>query len=186
MPDFTEKINKLFSIIEVGEDENAFHAADQLGEIGGEEVISKLLSLLTSTNHDTVFLAARALSKCEDNETAIEKVVELIENDKGTFLKPILVEALAGFDCSEYFVDLFKLYLFGTFKVSAMAKDILDEQEFAITPRVIRKAEKHWNHFKHNTSEENYQVKNQEVVQMFETMKALFDEEEMEDKTDES
>jgi len=181
MADLTEKTNKLFSIIEIGEDENAFHAADQLAEIGGVEVVNRLVLLLSSENHDAVYLAARALSKCEDNQTVLETVFEIVKNDKDTFRKPILVEALAGFDCSDYFLELFKLYLFGSFKVSAMAKDILDEQEFAITPRVIRKAEKHWHHFKHNTTEENFAVKNQEVTLMFETMKSLFEGEEMDD-----
>jgi len=186
MPEKSEKINHLFSIIEIGEDENAFHAADTLGEHSDETIVRRLFDLLSSTNHDTVYLAARALSKSKDNGVVIDDIFELIKNDKGTFLKPILAEALSGFDCSEYFVEILKLYLFGSFKVSAMAKDILDEQEFAITLRVIRKAEKHWNHFKHNVKlDDNFDLKNQEIASMFETMRELFEgEDEEEEETE--
>lgn len=181
-----EDIPKLLAIIEEGKDDNAFSAADKLAEIGGEAIIPSLVTLLSSSNHDTVYLAARALSQCKDNASAIEAVFDLIKNGKEPFVKGILTEALSGFDCSEYFVDIVKLYLFGSLKVSAMAKTLLDEQEFAITPRVIRKAEKHWKHYQHNVKQDDdFHAKQQEMESMFEIMKELFEGEEMEeDKED--
>ncbi|MBY0427409.1 MAG: HEAT repeat domain-containing protein, partial [Cytophagales bacterium] len=138
-----EEIAKHFQILEDGQGPNAFESAEKLAKIGGEEVVNQLVILLSSANYDTVYLAASALSKCSDNSMATASVFELIKSGEQPFIKSILTETLAGFDCSEYFIELLKLYLFGSFKVSAMAKVILDEQEFAITPRVIRKAEKH-------------------------------------------
>ncbi len=173
------------SIIEVGMDEHAYEAADKLAELGGEEVIQQLLALLSSSNFNTVYLAARALSKRKDNGTAIEAVFELIKDGKEPFLKGILTEALSGFDCSEYFVDVFKLYLFGNLKVSAMAKEVLDDQEFAITPRVIRKAEKHWKHYTHNVKQDaDFDLKKEEVEAMFDTMKGLFEGEDLPEEQD--
>ncbi len=188
MDEKSEQIADFFSIIEEGLDNEAYKAADKIAEVGGEEVIQKLIELLsTSTNQNTLYLAARALSKCENKDAVIDTVFELIKNTKDSFLKGVLTEALAGFDCSEYFVELFKLYLFGSLKVSAMAKEVLDEQEFAITPRVIRKAEKHYKHYLHNIKkEEALTVKQTEIEEMLQTMKELFDgEEETEDDLDE-
>ena len=180
-----EKIAELFSVIEAGEDNNAFIAADKLADIGGEEIVNKLISLLSSSSYDTVHLAARSISKCKDNNLATEAVFELIKNGKEPFLKGILTDALSGFDCSEYFVEVFKLYLFGNFKVSAMAKEILDNEEFAITPRVIRKAEKHWKHYEHNIKlDEDFNQKKEETEAMFNTMKELFDGETVEEEGD--
>lgn len=173
------EIARLFSIIEVGMDNNAFAAADKLAEIAGEEEIQWLVTLLSSDNYNTVYLAARALSKSKSNALAIEAVFDLIKTGTQPFLKGILTEALAGFDCSEYFVEVFKLYLFGNLKVSAMAKEVLDEQEFAITPRVIRKAEKHWKHYTHNVKQdEDFKAKQAEISSMFAIMKELFEGEE--------
>ena len=174
-----EDIAQLFAVIEAGSDDNAFQAADSLAKLGGEEVVQKLITLLSSSDYNTVYLAARALSKHKHNQLALEPIFELIKNGEQPFLKAILTEALAGFDCSEYFVDVFKLYLFGNFKVSAMAKEVLDDQEFAITPRVIRKAEKQWHHYSHNIKlGDDFHTKKREVEEMFGIMKELFDGEE--------
>lgn len=172
-------VTRHFNIIEEGVDDASFISADKLGEIGGLEVIEKLITLLsTSTNQNTQYLAARALSKCEGNNEVIAKVFELIKNTKDSFLKSVLTEALSGFDCSEYFVEVFKLFLFGSLKVSAMAKEVLDDQEFAITPRVIRKSEKHFKHYLHNIStDEMFSAKKFEIEEMLSTMKELFEDE---------
>jgi len=173
----TEEIQGLIAILEDGMDDNAYMAADRLAEIGGEEIMQKMMALLASTNDNTVYLAARTLSKCTENAKVIEEVFELIKNANEPFLKGVLTEALSGFDCSEYFVEVLKIYLFGTFKASAMAKEVLDGQEFAITPRVIRKAEKHWHHYEHNVKQDDsFMLKKQEIEIMFSMMKELFEE----------
>lgn len=180
-------VTRHFNIIEEGIDESSFISADKLGEIGGSEVIERLMTLLsTSTNQNTQYLAARALSKCEENNEVIAKVFELIKNTKDSFLKSVLTEALSGFDCSEYFVEVFKLFLFGSLKVSAMAKEVLDDQEFAITPRVIRKSEKHYKHYLHNISkEEMFSAKKYEIEEMLSTMKELFEDEDFDSESNE-
>lgn len=186
MEKHAEEINSLFAIIEEGSDENAFKAADSLAQIGGEQVVQRLVGLLSSSQYNTVYLAARALSKRKDNNLAMEAVFDLIKNGQEPFLKAVLTEALSGFDCSDYFVDVFKLYLFGNFKVSAMAKEILDDQEFAITPRVIRKAEKQWHHYQHNIKQgDDFHTKKREVENMLGIMKELFQGEETETGSDE-
>jgi hypothetical protein len=53
----------------------------------------------------------------------------------------------------------------------------LDSVEFDITPRTIRKAEKHWNHYLHNPEdEESVALKKLEVEPMLQELKDLFEE----------
>jgi hypothetical protein len=183
MPKNTEDTAKLLAIVEAGSDNDAYLAADRLAEIGSEEIMQKLMELLSSPNHDTVYLAARALSKCKENAVVLDNVFELLKNGQQPFLKGILTEALSGFNCSEHFVEIFKLYLFGNLKTSAMSKEILDEQDFAITPRVIRKAEKHWKHYQHNVKQDDdFHSKKEEVEHMFSVMKELFEGEETDEE----
>ena len=81
------------------------------------------------------------------------------------------------FDLSESFVDIFRVYLFGNFKAETLAKEYLDSVEFEITPRTIRKAEKHWNHYLHNPEDEgSLAIKKAEVEPMLLEMKELFSE----------
>ena len=185
MKESQEEIARLFVLLEAGTDNEAYLAADKLAKVEGEEVLHRLMELFSSENQDTQYLAARALSKREDNGKVLEAVFELIKTTKNPFLKSVLTESLLGFDCSEYFVNLFKLYLLGSVKVSAMAKEVLDSQEFAITPRVIRKARKHYEHFLHNVKKsDNLIQKKEEVEEMFLTMSALFDGEDLDEEKD--
>ncbi|WP_373398515.1 hypothetical protein V8V91_01870 [Algoriphagus halophilus] len=49
--------------------------------------------------------------------------------------------------------------------------------EFEITPKTIRKAEKHWNHYLHNPEDEgSLAIKKSEVEPMLLEMKELFSE----------
>ena len=176
MKENQEDVSRLFALLEAGTDNDAYLAADKLAKVEGEDVLNRLMGLFSSNNEDTLYLAARTLSKREDNGKVLEAVFELIKTTKNPFLKSVLTESLAGFDCSEYFVEVFKLYLFGSIKVSAMAKEVLDSQEFAIIPRVIRKARKHYEHYLYNVkkSDDVFQ-KMEEVEEMFQTMSDLFE-----------
>ena len=75
--------------------------------------------------------------------------------------------ALEGFDVSGEYITLFRLYLFGTFKVSLVAKGLLDFEEFDISQRTIRKVEKHWKHYASNVKhDEAFELKRAEVEDM--------------------
>ena len=59
---------------------------------------------------------------------------------------------------------------------SAMAKEILDFEEFDITPRVIKKADKAWNHFQNNVKQdEAFELQKAEVEEFLGELKALFE-----------
>ncbi len=170
-------IDKIVAQIEDNLESEAFRYSDQLAKIGNEYVIRRMIELLYSDNPETKYLAARTLGKIENNSPALEPLFEAINDKRNQHYNGGMVEALEGFDVSEKFVEIFKLYLFGGLKVSAMAKMLLDYKEFDITPRVIRKAEKHWNHYIHNSKhDEAFDMKKLEVESLLSELKALLEE----------
>lgn len=155
----------------------AYLYSDKLAKIGGEELMQKLVDLMNVEDMDTSFLAARTLSKMENNADALKFVFELIHHPSFKLKNGYLVQLLEGFDLSNSFVDLYRVFLFGNFKSSSLAKEYLDTIEFEITPRVLKKAEKHWNHFLNNVdqnSDEFHAVKG-EAEQMLLEIKELLD-----------
>jgi hypothetical protein len=84
--------------------------------------------------------------------------------------------AMEGFDVSDHYVDIFRLYLFGSFKVSLLAKELLDYEEFEITSRTLKKAEKHWKHYQYNVKkDEHFLVREKEVEAMLDDLRAFLD-----------
>jgi hypothetical protein len=159
------------------QEEEAFKFADQLAKIGGQEVLQALVPLLDSDDIQCSSLAARALSKMNDNDEALDPLLDAIHDKKNKNQNGALVESLEGFDLSSKFVDILRIYLFGNFKASTFAKEYLDYVEFDITPRVIKKAEKHWNHYTNNSKQdEEFELKKEEVETMLSEMKAMFEE----------
>ncbi|MEQ8477903.1 HEAT repeat domain-containing protein [Fulvivirga sp.] len=151
--------------------ENAYEISDTLGHIGEEEVLVAMLKLLSHGNDENRIIASRTLGKLKDNAAALPNLLEAITAKENVSIAGDLLVALEGFDISDRFVEIFKLYLFGSFKVSNIAKDLLDYKEFDITPRVIKKAKKHWNHYSNNIKHDDaYQLRKVEVEEMFEDM----------------
>ncbi|MBS9524607.1 HEAT repeat domain-containing protein [Litoribacter ruber] len=160
------------------QEEEAYKYADELAEIGGEEVLQRLITLIKSEDKECAFLAARSLSKIENNQEALDPLLEAIHEKDNKNQNGAFVQALEGFDISSKFVDILRIYLFGNFKASTIAKSYLDYTEFDITPRVIKKAEKHWNHFTNNSKQdEAFELKKAEVEEMLSEMKSMFEEE---------
>ncbi len=151
--------------------ENAYEISDTLGHIANDEVLEAMLKLLTHENHENRIIASRTLGRIKDNGTALNGLFEAIQDKENSSIAGDLLVALEGFDISNKFVEIFKLYLFGSFKVSNIAKDLLDYKEFDITPRVIKKAKKHWNHYSNNVKQDDaYLLRKEEVEEMFEDL----------------
>ncbi len=159
------------NLIEKLEDPSAeavYKASDRLAELGGGDIINDLIELLTHKNLETRFLAARTLGRLEDNEAAFESLIRAIHDPENKTIQGDLVATLEGYDLSTAYVEIFKLYLFGTFKVSKLAKSFLDYKEFDITPRVLKKARKHWNHYTNNVKrDDSFALVKMEVEEMF-------------------
>lgn len=156
-------------------EDEAYHFADKLGAMADEETKNQLITLVKGDNWEVAYLACRALSKTPWNEESLDAIFEAVFDKKNKSVQGAFTQILEEFDLAERFVDIFRVYLFGNFKASTLAKDYLDSVEFDITPRTIRKAEKHWNHYLHNPEDEGSLIlKKSEVEPMLQELKELF------------
>lgn len=172
-----EEIQKVLNRMCDPKESEAYHFAEKLGALADEETKDLLITLVRGDAWEVAYLACLALSKTQWNEESLDAVFETIFDKKNKNNQGVFVQILEEFDLSERFVDVFRVYLFGNFKASTLAKDYLDGVEFVITPRTIRKAEKHWNHYLHNPEDEGSVIlKKQEVETMFKELKDLFSE----------
>lgn len=171
----SEEIEKLFARMTDPKENDAYHFAEKLGKMADEEVKNRLIDLVKGDHWENAFLAGHSLAKTQWNEESLDAIFEAIFDRKNKSVQGELVQVLEEFDLRERFVDLLKVYLFGNFKASTLAKDLLDSVEFDITPRTIRKAEKHWNHYLHNPEDEgSLAIKKLEVEPMLQEMRELF------------
>lgn len=144
--------------------ESSFKTAESLSKIGSEEVVDAMIGLLEHDYPDTRFIAAKTLGEIKNNDKALIPLWETIHNIENKNIKGDLLSALEGFDISDHYVDVFKLFLFGSFKVSLIAENLLDYKEFTITPRVIKKAKKHWSHYANNVKQdEAFELQKSEI-----------------------
>ncbi len=160
-----EKVAYLLNKMCDKEEDEAYEYADKLAKTGTDEVLQELIKILKGNDPENANLAARALSKMDNNKEALDPLLEIIHDKANRNTNGALVQALEGFDLSSKIVDVCRIYLFGNFKSSALAKEYLDYVEFDISPRVIKKIEKHLSHFENNISNEDgdYQEKKVEV-----------------------
>jgi hypothetical protein len=173
-----EEIERLLTKMCDPAEKEAYFFADKIGKLIDDSGKDRLIELVKGENWEVGFLAARALSHSSYNEESLDAIFETISNKAHRSHQGAFVQILELFDLSHRFVDIFKVYLFGNYKASTLAKSYLDEVEFDISPRTIRKAEKHWQHYLHNPEEEgSLAVKKMEVEPMFSEMKELFKEE---------
>ncbi|MEX2593480.1 MAG: HEAT repeat domain-containing protein [Anditalea sp.] len=171
-----KKIDFLIQRMTDKQENEAYKYADQLGEIGTDEALEKTLSILKNKDVESAYLAARALGKMKQNNKALATLLEVIHDKNNKQNNGALVEALEAFDLRESFVEILRIYLFGNYKASTLAKEYLDHTEFDITPRVIKKAEKHWNHYQNNAKkDEGFVLKKREVEAIFNDLRSLFE-----------
>src|SRR5690606_20747136 len=112
------------------EEQEAYKYVDKLAAIGDEEVYTKTLELLKSDDWEVSSLAAKVMSKLDQRNEALDTLMELIHDRGNVTRSGELVEALEAFDLSNHFVDVLRIYLFGSYKASVLAKEYLDHTEF--------------------------------------------------------
>ena len=172
-----QDLERLFEKMCDPNESDAYVFADKLGLKADEVAKNRLIELVKGDDWEIAYLSCRALSKTPWQEESLDVIFETIFDRKNKDRQGAFVQILEEFDLSHRFVDVFRVYLFGNFKASTLAKDYLDQVEFDITPRTIRKAEKHWNHYLHNPEEpDSLTIKKAEVEPILLEMKELFSE----------
>jgi HEAT repeat protein len=158
--------------------EKSFDASNVLGSIGSEEIVNSMIELLNGPSIESRFMAARTLSLVKNNKNALNAVLEAIKEKENSSIQGDLLTTLEGFDISDCYVEIFRLHLFGSFKVSRIAEELLDYKEFNITPRVIKKATKHWSHYANNVKQdEAFALQKIEVEERLNDLKAFVEDE---------
>ncbi len=135
-------------------DDEAIIASDWLANNSTDEIFTFLIELLNSEDEFARDIAAVTLAKTNDNR-AIEPLFEAIKKKENEHKRGVLVGCLDAFEIDTYFVDIFKLYLFGNFKVSVFAFDLLNTKSFDIRTRTLKKAAKALHHFSHNIGQDD-------------------------------
>ncbi|MFC5623541.1 HEAT repeat domain-containing protein [Algoriphagus winogradskyi] len=172
-----EEIQSLIKRMSDPNEKEAFYFADKLGKKLDETGKNAVIELVKGDNWEVSYLACRALSQSPYNEESLDAIFEAITDKKNRAHQGAFVQILEEFDLSLRFVDIFRVFLFGNFKAQSLAKMYLDEVEFDMTPRTLRKAEKHWNHYLHNPEDEgSLQLKKLEVEPILEEIRELFTE----------
>jgi len=152
---------------------------EQLVRIGGSEVQEKLIHVLKSSDMEDAFLATKVLSMMDNKSATLDTLFEVIHLPSNQQNNGGLVSLVEEFDIIDKFVDLFRIYLFGNFKSSTLAKVHLDYAEFDITPRSLKKAEKHWSHFLNNASKsDDFELIKAEAATILAELKQILEEEE--------
>jgi hypothetical protein len=171
------EIDQLIAKMSDPNEKEAYFFADKVGKLIDESGRDRLIELVKGDQWEIAYLACRALSNSNFNEESLDAIFEAINDKKNRSHQGAFVQVLELFDLSQRFVDVFRIYLFGNFKASTLAKDYLDEVEFDISPRTIRKAEKHWNHYLHNPEDEgSLAIKRMEIEPILLEMRELFSE----------
>ncbi|MFY0627428.1 MAG: HEAT repeat domain-containing protein [Reichenbachiella sp.] len=156
--------------------EKAYEVSDSLALLGGEAVLKAMLELLEHSQRESRFMAARTLGKMHENAPALQPLFEAINNKENKGFAGDLLATIENYDLSGSYVEIFKLYLNGSFKVSAIAQDYLDYKDFEITQRVIKKASKHWNHYVNNVKQDElFDLKKIEVEERLNDLKAYLE-----------
>ena len=155
-------------------DEDVYRNVTVLAKIGGPEVIERLLTMLYDEDLDIQYLAVKTLSQIKNNQSALPGLFSAIHDPKLKSRNGSLVQALEGFDVSDHFIDIFKLYIDGGLKAAAMAKLLLDYTEFNISSKTLKTAKKHVHDFVNNSpQDESYETKMIEITDIINDLEVL-------------
>ncbi len=172
-----EVIKELISKICDEKEEEAYRYMRNLADLGGEEVISAVEPLLYHDSDEVRYLAAQTLGNMEDNQQGLDILLQAVLHKDNAGRQGDMVSAIELFDYRDKFLEIFKIYINGSFKAKTLAKSYLDFGEFDITPRILKKVEKQWNHYIHNVKhDDTFEVVKADIEDMLEGLKSVLNE----------
>jgi len=124
-------------------------SANRLGEIGGDEVVNFLISLIALDDSSIRNRAALALENIKDNR-AIEPLLSSIFKKENFNYNGTMVFALESLDCSKKLKEIFKILFYETYEAKISAYAILSVQIFDFTKEDLIEIQKMWDGCKLN------------------------------------
>ncbi len=170
-----DKLTALYEKMTDPKEGEAFKYADLLGQNADEETRDVLVALIEGDDWEKGYLASRALAKSNFHDIGLESTIKAVFDKNNKNVQGAFTQVLEHYNLELKFVDLLRIYLFGNFKASQLAETYLNEVEFDLAPRTLRKAEKHWKHYQHNPEDEgSMEIKRRFVEPMLQEIKELF------------
>lgn len=122
----------------------ALNAANNLGNIGGDNIINFLIKLLES-DHVSIRNAAALSIRATKDSRAIEPLLKSIFEPNNREYNGTMVYALQALECKNQLVALFKILFYESYECKMGAYLILDEQIFKFNQEDLIKIQKMWN-----------------------------------------
>lgn len=134
--------------------ELALSAADKLGEIGGEDIISFLIKLLGSKQANLRNAAALSIRAAQDDR-AITPLLKAIFKPENRNYNGTLVYALGSLNCKDILVELFKILFYESYESKMGAYAILEEQVFEFSREDLLEIQRMWKACNNKTVKSN-------------------------------
>ncbi len=134
-----------------GKLDDALEIVNHLIVDGKDDVIPFLISCLTDEESKVRNGAALALREKPDFR-AVTPLINNVINPIDSKRCATFVYALESHDCSEHFLDIFRILFYSNFECKINAHDILSEQQFRFSDEDLECIKKMWNECIENPS----------------------------------
>jgi HEAT repeat protein len=118
-------------------------SANRLGEIGGDDVVDFLISLIALDDSSIRNRAALALEQIKDNR-ALEPLLTAIFKKENHNYNGTMVFALESLDCSKKLKEIFRILFYETYESKLSANAILSDQIFEFTEQDLLDIQRMW------------------------------------------
>lgn len=106
--------------------------------------LDKFLIDLLDSNKSSIRSRSCSLIREKKIQNAVPGLFKNIFKEENKNNIGSLVFALTELDCSKYFIEIFKIYIFTSFEASNHANTILREQDFDYTHEDLKEVEEAW------------------------------------------
>ena len=118
-------------------------SADRLSKIGGDEVVTFLISLFKLNNSGIRNRAALAIERLKD-QRALEPLLEAIFKKENHNYNGTMVFALESLDCSKNLKEIFTILFYESYEAKLSASAILEDQIFDFTKEDLQDIKEMW------------------------------------------
>ena len=154
--------------------EVALNAADNLGKVGGDNIVNFLIKLLDSKEARIRNAAALSIRETKDSQ-AVEPLLKSIFKPENRDYNGTMVYALQTLDCKNKLVELFKILFYESYESKMGACTILDEQIFEFSRENLMEIQKMWQECNDNLERKNGFQDQETLLLMKDTYKGFME-----------